>query len=539
MSELPGYPESDLNQGRDLLVQLGSFWSEIFGDRDVLQTHLRSSAHEQAQSHLDFLEAVASVSRFTVPVFHKEDWHLITFRQSDAQDTPSVYRTGDLVYGQQPGTVINRPAGFVQTYGGQDVPGQVRVPLPDTMVDAPVTLQNLVVDPSRVLAKDIDYDVEKRYDTYVLRFREDPFTDDLIPRRDVVDDDGNVVDVEIALWAYKGDFDLEHIWIQFGYVMSLQLESSQFYKDLLNAVWDSHVLGFSRAGMEAFLAATSGAPIILNPRETVEVVRDETDSKLVVTDANVYRVPAGGNVLLSVGTTYLAGTAVSDAFSITELAGHDPDYSAIPALALNENFLSGDFLSELFVEDKVAEVEYHGLDEEGRAFVTFQVSGFPADVELFWRQVQERGRLEGQTLANLLDQRTDPQGEPTAADLPATLNPLQFMLDIMKNNLFVLQVKPGAFDDDAPGLGLFRALRNVMPPHTTYVVFIEITPDGEIVDLSQAGGEDEPGAEDSAGTFHGSSLLMDELFEASSAVGDVARYDDAVTAARQISSTCQ
>jgi len=541
VSELPGYPENDLNNGRDLLVMLGSFWSELFGDRDILQTHLQSSAHEQAQTHLNYLEAVANVSRFTIPVFHREDWHLLTFKQSEANATASTYREGDLVYGEQPGTVAGRDAGFVQTYGGTDRPDQTRVVLPETLVDAPVTLQNLVIDPSRVLLKDLDYDIEERYGSRVMRFRADPFTDDLIPRRDVVDDDGNVVDVEIALWIYVGEFDLEYVYTQFGYAIGLQLPSTEFYKQLLNAIWDSHVLGFSRAGMESFLSAVSGAPIILGARETVEVIRDEGDSTLVVTDANVYRVPAGGNVLLSVGTTYLAGTTVSDIFQIRELSGHSPSYDLLPAMAFSKSLLSGQFISELFMEDKLAELSYEGLDEDGKAIVTFEVSGFPSDVEAFWDAVHERGKADGQTLANLLDTRENPVGEPGESDLPSTVNPLEFMLDnLLKNNLFLLRVKPGAFDPDAPGLSLFSRLREIMPPHTTYIVFIEVTPDAESVDLSQAGGEDEPGAEVSAGMFHGSGLLLDELYEGTSApAGDVLTYDEAVVAARHVSFTCQ
>lgn len=541
MADLPGYPENDLTQGRDLLIKLGSFWSEIFGDREVLQAHLHSSAQEQAQVHLTFLEAVASVSRFTVPVFHKEDWYLLTFKRSEADATASVYKTGDLVYGPQLGTVTGRPYGFIQKYGDTDRPDQVRLVLPSTLVDAPVTLQNLVVNPSRVLVKDLDYDIETRVGSRVIRFRSDPFTDDLIPRRDIVDANGAVVDTEIALWIYRGDFDLEYIYTQFGYVLGLKMTSAQFYKDLLNAIWDSFVLGFSRARLESFLSAISGAPIILEARETVELIRDEGDSTLVVTDSNVYRVPLGGVVLLTEQETYLAGTPVSDIFQINELSGNNPTYDLLPAMAFSKSLLSGQFLSELFMEDKLAQVEYGGLDADGKAFVKFEVSGFPADVEAFWQAVQTRGKAAGATLANLLDTRTNPVGEPGPADLPTQINPLEFMLDnLLRNNLFLLRIKPGAFDPSAPGLSLFNRLREIMPPHTTYIVFIELLPAGEQVDLSQSGDENEPGAEDSAGLFHGAGLVLDELYERASApVGDVPVYDDVVVAARQISFTCQ
>jgi len=540
LSDLPTYPENDLDQGRRLLRQLGSFWSEIFGDREVLRTHLRSSAQEQAQVQLAFTEAVASVSRFTVPVFHREDWHLLTFLRSQAEDTPSIYRSGDLVYGPQDGTVVNRPEGFVQAYGGTDVPGQVRLPLPDDLADIKTNLQNVLLDPSRVLVKGLDFDIRQRVGGRIIRFREDPFEDDLIPRRDIVDEDGNVVDTEIALWAYQGDFDLDHIYTHFGYAIGLKLESSQFYKDLLNAVWDAFVLGFSRAGMEGFLSAMAGAPIVLNPRETVEVVRDEGDAKLIVTDTNVYRAAPGATVTVSVGDELTAGTSLTDAFELIELGGHAPSLGALPALALSKNFLSGGYFAELMLQNAKAELEFRGLDDDGKAFVCFEVTGFPGDIDRFWELAQQRGKDAGATLAELLDTRENPAGQPGESDLPAEVNPLDFVLDnIMKNNLFVMRVRTGSFDEDAPGLRVFRLLRDVIPPHTTYVVFVELVPAQETVDLSVTGGEDEPGAEVSAGTFHGTSLVIDEAYEEESApAGELLTYNEMIVAVRQVSLTC-
>jgi len=117
MTNLPQYPTADLDQGRLLLEQLGSFWINIFKDVDVLQSHLRSSANEQGQSYLTYLEAVACVSRFTVPVFHREYWYLLTLSRNAVLNQASVYRPDDLQYGAQDGTVPGRPASFRRTVG--------------------------------------------------------------------------------------------------------------------------------------------------------------------------------------------------------------------------------------------------------------------------------------------------------------------------------------------------------------------------------------------------------------------------------------
>ncbi len=536
---LPTYPPEDLNRGAQLLDQLGSFWATIFDDRDVLQAHLRSSANEQAQSHLDFLEAVASVSRFTVPVFHREIWTLMTIRRSEVESVPSVYGPDDLVYGPQSGTVLGRPEGFIQTYGGQDRLDVIQARLPGALARADFTLQNYVVNPSRVLAYGVDYDVN--FDRRLIRFLRDPFQDPLVPRRDIYDDAGNPVDTEIALWVYQGDEDLDLVYTQFGYALGLRLESSQGYQDLLNAFWNQHVNGPNVADMQTYLAALAGAPLVRNPSEVVEVIRSEADSRLIVTDQTVYRVPLTANVVVAVGDTVRAGDILTDAVQIQELSRHEPDYSNLSAITLSPNFLSGGYFGELTFHNRRVDIEYLGPDANNRTVIRFEVTGFPADVDKFWEDVQNRGTAPGQkTLAELLDTREEPVGQPGPLNLPSQINPLEFVLDnLMRNNLFVIRVRQASFGEDALGTGLFRYLREVIPPHTTYVVFIELTALEDTVDLGQEGGEDAPGVQEAAGVFHGANPIQEDLYEESEAPFGAAGYQDAAVSVRLVSATCQ
>jgi len=539
--ENPTYPEEDLNRGLRLLSLLGSFWSELFGDREKLRGHLQSSGHEQGRTHLEFLETVACLSRFTVPVFHREDWHLLIFKKSDAENTPSTYREGDLVYGPQTGSVPERAAGFIQTYGGRDRADEVKAPLPSSLSDLPWNLQNLVMNPSLILTRGVDFAVERRATGKVLAFKDDPFANPLIPRRQVVDESGNQVDEEIALWAYGGQFDLNYVYVQFGYVLGLRLDSGQFYKDLLNAWWNQYLEGFSVLHLQAFMSALSGAPIIVDPTETVEVVRDEGDRKLVVTNRRSYEVPSGGNVVVAVGDVLHAGDPLSDAFRVIELGGASPDLSFFQSAAFGNNFLSGRRIAELGFRNALVSVVYGGVDAEGRTVATFEVNGFPGDVEAFWEEVQRRGRESGKTLANLLDVRDHPTDEPGPDSLPRTINPLQFVFEnFLKNNLFVLLARQAAFASGAPGISLFRCLRDSIPPHISYLVFVEVEVPLEIVDLGAPGGENEFGAEDAVGKFTAANPLMDEAYEGSSLPpGDYPTYADVAVSVRPVSVTCR
>jgi len=527
---LPGYPVFDYNRGRELLAQLGTFWSLVFNGSPELQAHLRSSGRTQEQTYLDTLDAAACVSRFDVPVFHTENWTLLTIKRSQVEAVPAIYQPDDLAYGPQSGARPGRPAGYVHQYGASDSTTHTLWPLPETLRGADYTVQNKVVTPSKTWVRGIDYTVDDG--RRLLIFRGNIFTDPLVVKRDVVDANGLKIDEEASLWLYHGDFDLDYVYVQFGYALGLHLDSSTFYKTLLNAYWDAHLLGPSLREIAAILSAAAGAPLVLEGTETVEVVRMETDSWLIATDLNVYRLPLSAAPAVAVGDVLHAGDVLSDAVEITELSCSNPDYSALPLLSVGPRFLSGGFIAELIFHNESVPLEYVGADSDGKAVVKFSLGGHPADVERFFNQLQANGKAAGQTLAELLDIRTNPTGEPTADNLPATINPLEFLLsNLMRNNLFVIRVRPDSFAANAPGLQMFSLLRNIMPPHVSYVALIDLAPDTDTMDLS-----DVDSVVEDVGKFKGAAVL--EEAAPTSVGGTDLQYEDILVSAKQVSVTC-
>jgi hypothetical protein len=501
---VPSYPYYDLEGGRLLLAQIGSFWTRIFADKKQLQEHLRSSGNEQNQTWQNYLETVATISRLTVPVFHTQDWYFFTISENAVNDFASVYQADDLVYGAQPGTREGRPEGFVQTYGGRDRPEVVQIPLPDSLKEADFTLQNAVTLPSLVWVYGTDYTIDESRS--VLRFAEDPFKDPRVSIRDVLDEDGEIVDREIGVWAYKGSLDLDYIWEYCGYVLQMRMSSSQEYKDLLNALWDMYVQGPSKRGFEVFLAAAAATPTIIDPEETVEVVRTEGDTKLIVTSSRSYRVPSHATVIVNVGDVLHVGDPVTDAVQIAELCGANPDYSLVNSLALSPSMISGDYVCELIFRNEQVALEYMGTDENGRVMVRFEVSGFPPDVERFWDIVHANGVAAGATLAELLDQRTNKVGQPSPSALPTYVNPLELVVgNIMRNNLFVVRMNAASFGTDAPGTEMLAFLRRIMVPHTTYVVLFNIGQLEEEYELEASQ------VEEGIGLWLGPGIMAEEL----------------------------
>ncbi len=528
-----------IKQGDRLLQNLGSFWSNIFAGSGKLQAYTGGLAQSQAQNYLNYLEAVATLSRFTVPVFHKENWFLLSITESSVAGVASIYQPNDLVYGPQTGDVAGRPAGFVQTYGGQDKPGIVEVQLPTTLANIPFNLQNYVLHPTKTWMNGIDYYIDR--DRNLLVFRDNPFLDPRVPQRQVFNSAGVQIDTEIAIWIYSGDFDLDYLYTYLGYALGVQLPSSEFAKAVLNAFWDMHLLGPSMEQFTVMLAALAGDPLVINPREEVIAIWVDTDNKLVITDLEVYQLPTTATTAVTVGETVFAGQSLSDAVTVTEMSGAMPQQSILPVLSLSNDFLSGNFISSLTFPNKTVALEYVGVNANGKAVVRFEVSGFPGDQDAFWGQVQTNGELPGnKTLAELLDTRTVKTGQPGPTNLPATINPLKFLLDnLMGNNLFVVRINLASFDPTAPGVTVMGLLREVMPPHINYVVYVQLEPQADILDLGQAGDDTEGGASDSAEAFFGVTAPEDVGHEVHYGPGNYLTYGDVAVYARLVSLTCQ
>ncbi len=526
---LPEYPASDMDQGRLLLQQLGSFWFNVFGDRAIVQTQMQANAHAQAQNHLNYLEAVAAVSRFNVPVFHVENWHLLTIKLSEVKATASLYGPDDLIYS---GTVASakRTAGFVQSYGGQDTPGQIIIELPGTLANVRFTIHNKVALPTRNLVAGLDFEVDVA--NRRLHFRSNLFEDSLFAKRDIYDATGVKIDEEISCWIYKGEFDLEYVYEHFGYAIGMRYKSSEEYKQLLNAVWNMFVTGATRDNLILFLSSMAGVPYILEPQETIERVWSEADRKLLATDHNVYTFPLTATLLYDnsdAGTILFYGAQLSDTIQTSELTQNDGDYPILPSMALGSSLLAGEFLSEIVLRNTTVALDYVGLDANNKAIVRFEANGFPLDVEAFWSDVHARGTAVGKVLADYLDLRSEPESPPVPDTLPPFINPLKFIVDnLMHNNLFAIRLKVSGFNPRAPGLSAFRFLRDVIPPHTTYLVFIDLNV-VDTIDLSQAGGEDAPGTVETLAIFNGATPFVETYSGAS----------DVYVKAALVSVTCQ
>jgi len=484
---MPDYTwPSDLDDARKLLGVVGSFWAETYAGNDLVASLLHAKAQHQAQAQLDLLDLVASMCRFTVPVFHKENWSLLQLKASEL-NSPNLPKF-DGTYNWDGQIKFDTPADSVL----------FAWPAPAGLVDAKVVL-NQITDASLTCVKGTDFFVAPG----AVWFRDNPFLNASVRVTDVYED-GVVVDRVAHVWVYRGEYDWATIYKQFGYVLGMKLTSSRQYRQIVNAAYDGLVEGTTARCLEDFMSAVCDVPLALGD-ETVRYVLSDGRKKWVITDENAYGFSPGATVIVTPGQAVKAGDPLTDALRFYDTnRGVVPD--AVRALTVGRGYLSAAFFRELTFENlTVPLVVTEGVD--GYTKVEFQVSGWPADVEKFWDDVHATGVAANDTLAMRLDTRTNKTGQPTAIALPAAVNPLEFLCEnVLRGNFFFIVVKPEGFGPEGVGLPAARILRRLVPPQTGCVILVQLEYDGDIVTMDDSGDETKPGYEEDVDVFLGNTI---------------------------------
>lgn len=520
------YPGSDLDRGRDMLALLGSFWSRTYSRADQVNSYAEGTALLAAQNHRNILETVAALSRFDVPLYHTELWTPVVLRKSQRNSVLTSIARFDRTTELFNGALVFDTAAEQPFFA---------YPRPEKLVGAGQILDRLIA-PTFALSENVDYAIDQERNAIV--FVEDPFEQLALLKRGIYEN-GQLVDEEITLWAFQGQFDYEYVYTQFAYSLGIKLRTSSGAKEFMNAVFSGLVNGGATAAdLDLALAAITGVAVAREDGEVVEVLQRDAHGTLIVTDKHVYRFPEDATPVVTIGAQLRAGAALVDSVEIVELtSGIVPE--TITALALDSGFLSACFYGDLVFENKELPLIVDTAHPSGYTYVRFALGGFPADVARFFDELHARGisealvpvdpcvprRQRRGTLAHVLDERTNPDGEPTASNLPATINPLRFIAEnVLRNNVFLVRIKGAALGQNRLGLYNMRHLRQLMPPQAAMIVIYEI---GGIRDALDG----EENVTDTATSFTGMAPQFDS-------VPEELVYDRGATL-RVISGTCQ
>jgi hypothetical protein len=481
------YPYRDLDRPAKLLAELGDFWATVYAD-SLPAIWASQRAQLEAQSVQNLFETHAVASRLTTPVGHADRWRQLTILASDLVSDLAVARYGEgFVYGGDPplayGLAAPRPL--------------YSFALPTGLLSAPLIV-NRLAGPSVVWHEGIDYVLN--FELGFIQFLANPFEAGFATR-DVYRDEATPVDVEAGLWLFGAQFDQEFLYRHHGYVLGIQLDSSEPYRDFINALYDSLVDGGHYLALASAVSAVADAPLVRGEQETVYDVLTDAHGLLILTDLDVYRFHADAEALVEPGDVVRRGDPLTNVVQIHEFhQGTVP--ASLEALTLGRSFLSAGFRDGLTFENRVLALTI--TEDGGVRQARFPLGGWADDVAKFWADVEEAGVEAGETFGDLL--AAQPDGAPTE------INPLEFLVaNVLRNNAFVVELRPGKFGPNALPLKSLRFLRRLIPPHTAMIVLIQLEASDEPIIMEGPGSEDAPGYEEVVAAYSAGEPFLETL----------------------------
>lgn len=463
------YPVTDLDRPGKLLSLLGTFWSRYYPGRDQVQTYCQAVGQTYNQFWFDLLESISAFCRFTVPVFHTENWYLLKLRRSEMGEFPVTYgEDGSFGEGLRFGK-----SGPNRSFAWK---------VPEELEEVPF-LFNRITAPSVSYQAGLDYFFERKYK--LLVFFENPFTDSRWTRRPVLSGTSPnevTTDEELLLWVYRGKLDWFQVYKHWGYILGEKTRSSEAYKKLVNALLDSLLDIAGSQALDTLLSLWTGLPLVQEYQETVEAIQRSPQRITLVTDQHVYHLPAGAELTVSPGQTLHCG----DSFC-SNITVYDPTRQRglpdISALILDEPFLKVKTKQPLIVRNQVLPCTIR-RDEADRVVWRLTLDGLPEDLDAFWNEVLRRGLAGGRTIEQYLAQTSLANSEIHEAQLPAQINPFAFFYENLwrYNTTFVRVVFPGLPPEgDTISIPPFW-WRQISRPEHWIVVCLDLHPKEESID---------------------------------------------------------
>jgi hypothetical protein len=454
------FSQDAANRGRNLLALLGSHWSEVYEGSFLIESYLDGRSLAQTQALQNLLELINSLSRFDTPLYHRQHWHQCRFLRSQLGSRKLRFEDG-AIFGPQPDT------GYTYQFSDSFGPYYL-LPSPENLTRCSL-ISNRLTEPSVILTQGADFICD---DTYFF-FRENPFNNELVPQHPVYNENNEVIDQAIVLWLYNAQFDWNYLYDAYGYALGLQMQTSQGYKDILNAVFDALAVGTNARAIDTAVSALTGVPATLEQEETIHLIVTNDKRLQIVTDKNSYTFPAEAAAIVSPGETVHAGQQLTDLVQIDELSqGQIPQ--GLQSLVVTKNFLGVGYLEGLVFENKLVPLQLETVN--GATKASFELGGFEADVQKFWDEVHARGIAGGLTFARTLDSRgPNADTEPTQADLPAVVNPLELLIgNTFRYNVVIVRVRHSLLPEHALGVAATGLFRKIVPPWTAIIFVCEL-----------------------------------------------------------------
>lgn len=457
-----------------LYRSLGSFWTQLFQDKEVLKGYTLSQAQELIQRYTDLVETIRSYSVEDIPILHKEHWKPIQILKSKLNKTPFVFEKNKAVFGKQSSEDIYY-RDMIFKFG---IDKQSSEQVFQYFVGPEYKKFGVIAD--RILApKELFiYGTDVVIDNGTLIINRDVFDSPNIEKYDVVgesgepitfvDSSGNIQQEQSAiLWIYNCELDQSNLYKNFGYIFNLKIKNNEVYKEVLKAIIKLFVSGPTINNIQTLCASILGIPVVRNREEIIEDIFSDSINKFLITDKEAYKLPL--NAVLKntqIGSTLYAGELISN-----DIDFYDNSYNVegwwkktdlIPdKLAFSRYLFLGSYLGQLSFSNKLETIY---LDNLGN--VVFPVIGHDEDVVKFNQfinsSVAKKNKLK------LYFNLSSPGDS-------AIFTPLDFIMDnFMKLNIAYLGFKFNSLESMSYFLSLIPVIKDTIPPYIYLILKLDL-----------------------------------------------------------------
>jgi len=296
-------PQADPRPKLGLEDLLGSFWKEVFHDKEML-AHLINGVermHNQSENIHDDIQGILSYEN--TPVLDVMDWAHLTL----SDEVSGVHRYGEgLLYG----------AGNL--YGESGASTEFSYYTGDPTIIRVERIMDSTNNPEVTLHEGEDFDVKFG----VITFRE-RLKDTGLPMPD--NSDGN-----IKIWANRVYRDKLRLFRYLGYIFRVNPLPKEKSRDALSELAKIYSYGCTELLLKRAIALSLGSDAFLS-EEVIESYTLRGDVLHVVTDKNEYQVEACAEPSHNIGDVVRPGSPITQVFDILheykDLIGDPvPDY---------------------------------------------------------------------------------------------------------------------------------------------------------------------------------------------------------------------
>jgi len=313
-----------------LETYISKFWLQVFKDAEFIDNLLKGLEDRYDQMDLDVTTLNNSLSRYTIDIYRKQKWLFVTYDESEMNQDAMLF--------DQDNVYFNGLYNF-----GDHLHNFFTLPIDSSIKKIPFIMSS-PVNPTTILQENIDYLVN--YDRNLIFFRNNPFSSGFDKRfLDSVDDP----ELGIGMWFFNSDKDYDDINEIYAETVKLSVTSSEYFKKIINAIWDLRVEGGTINNVNKLLCATVDTDFVITGG-TLKRIFTEGGRKWVEIDDNLYNAPESVSVLPDIGDTVIDGELVFD--SVQTFTGLDDiPYASFPALHLSQNFIGANFTDGVMVEN--------------------------------------------------------------------------------------------------------------------------------------------------------------------------------------------